>query len=122
MGEAKEIVGTKKKKDQKVVSISSKRKTGGMAAGSVIERLSGMIDDLDRAIEIKQHDLDVEGPSMAPENHYKLGVLRAADSMIRRARALLEDYGTDLSNDVDPTEDNEAAGGDEFEADDPEDD
>jgi hypothetical protein len=77
-----------------------------------------MIDDLDRAIEIKQHDLGVEGPSMAPENHFKLGVLKAADSLLRRARAILEDYGTDLANDIDPTEDEKAAGGDDFEKED----
>ena len=117
MGEAKEIVGSEKRKAP-ITDIGSKRKTGGMAAGSVIERCSGMIDDLDRAIEIKQHDLDVEGTSMAPENHFKLGVLKAADSLLRRARAILEDYGTDLANDIDPTEDEEAAGGDEFEKED----
>jgi hypothetical protein len=112
VGEAKEIVG---KKD-KIINLSKRRKTKShFGDRTVIERLSKMIEDLDRAIEAKQHDLDVEGTAQAPENHFKLGVLRASDSLIRRAKALLEDYGSDLVNDLDPTEDIKAAGGKDLE-------
>lgn len=113
MGEAKEIVGEKKGK----VFDFSKPKQGDKSPLGVIERLAGMIEDLDRAIEVKQHDLEVEGTSQAPENHFKLGILRAADSLLRRAQAALEDYGSDLSQDLDPTEDEDAASGDDFEHD-----
>lgn len=81
----------------------------------VIDKVDSAIDDIDRAIEIKLHDLDVEGTDSKAENHFKLGILRAADSLLRRAAALLKDYGSDLDNDVDPSEDMEAACGEEFE-------
>ena len=113
MGEAKDIVGQKR---DKVVDMSSKRRrSGSFEDGTVVARLTGMVEDLDRAIEVKQHDLDVEGTAQAPENHFKLGILRASDSLIRRARALLEDYGSDLVHDLDSTVDEKAAGGDDFE-------
>jgi hypothetical protein len=112
MGEAKDIVGGK---EGKVLDLTKKRESISSEEGGVIGRLTGVIEDLDHAIEVKQHDLGVEGTAQAPENHYKLGVLRAADSLIRRARALLEDYGTDLVHDLDPTVDVEAAKGEDFE-------
>jgi hypothetical protein len=115
MGEAKEIVGSKK---DKIIDLSKRRKAESFEDGTVLDRITSMIEDLDRAIEVKQHDLDVEGTAQAPENHFKLGILRASDSLLRRARAMLEDYGSDLVNDLDPTEDIEAAGGEEFETND----
>lgn len=99
MGEAKDIVGTKE---------------GSMKIGdkySVIDKLEEVIEDLDRANDIKQHDLGIEGKEFAAENNFKLGILRAADSLVRRAKAMLEDYGADLNLDTDPTTDYEAVNG-----------
>jgi hypothetical protein len=104
MGEAKEIIEGKPS-----VSKSAKQ--------PVIKQLEEIIDDIGDAIDVKLNDLDVEGHAQMAENHFKLGILRAADSLIRRAKALLEDYGTDLEFDTDPTVDQEAASGDEFETD-----
>lgn len=104
MGEAKDIVG---KHDH----FPEPSEVGG----SVIARLGGMIEDLDRAMQVKEHDLSVEGDALRAENHYKLGILKGADSLLRRARAMLQDYGSDLEQDFDPTEDEEAAAGDELE-------
>ncbi len=107
MGEAKEIVG--KPYDDHFPAPM------GVATGSVIQRTTLMIDDIDRALQVKEHDLSVEGTSHYAENHYKLGILKAVDSLFRRARAMLQDYGTDLDQDFDPTEDIEAASGEELE-------
>ncbi len=108
MGEAKDIVG--KPSDDHFPP------PAGPVTGSVIQRLTSMIDDVDRAIQVKEHDLTVEGPNHYAENHYKLGILKASDSMLRRVRAMLQDYGTDLKQDFDPTEDIEAASGEDLEA------
>jgi len=111
MGEAKEIVGSPKdeyKPAQDVVGIKPK-------PGSVISTLTSLIDDLDRAIQVKQGDLTSEGHGMVPENHYKLGILKGADSLIRRARAMLQDYGLDL-DEIGIKEDPQAAKGEEIEA------
>lgn len=107
MGEAKDIVG--KPHDDHFPM------PAGSAPGSVIQRMGAMIDDTDRAIQVKEHDLIVEGPKHYAENHYKLGILKAADSLMRRARALLQDYGTDIEQDFDPTEDIKAASGEDLE-------
>lgn len=104
MGEASDIVG---KHDH----FPKPAEVGG----SVIARIGGMIEDLDRAMQVKEHDLAVEGDALRAENHYKLGILKGADSLLRRARAMLQDYGSDLEQDFDPTEDEEAAAGDELE-------
>jgi hypothetical protein len=58
------------------------------------------MDRIDRAKEVKQDDLDAEGRSALAENHAKLGLLQAAGALVRRARALLEDYGKDLDEDI----------------------
>jgi len=107
MGEAKEIVG-KPYDDHFPAPV-------GVAAGSVIQRMSLMVDDIDRAIQVKEHDLSVEGKNNFAENHYKIGILKGADSLIRRARAMLQDYGTDLDQDFDPSEDIKAASGEDLE-------
>jgi hypothetical protein len=70
------------------------------AKGSVLSDLTNIMDRLDRAKEVKQDDLDQEGRSSQPENHAKLGLLQAAGAMVRRARAILEDYGGDLDEDI----------------------
>lgn len=82
---------------------------------STIDKLSEVIDDLDQATGVKLEDLENEGPERKAENHFKLGILRASESLVRRAKALLEDYGTDLDYDTDPTCDKNAAGGVDFE-------
>lgn len=94
MGEAKDIVQSK----PEVVTPIRPRSTKGL-----VGRVNGMIDDLDRAIEVKQNDLDAEGRSALPENHTKLGLLMASMALLRRTRALLEDYGKDLDDELDPT-------------------
>lgn len=108
MGEAKEIVGSARRE------YTPEGKPGLSLA--VIPRLTGIIDDLDLAITVKQNDLAAEGHSAVPENHYKLGILKGADSLVRRARAMLEDYGIDLDQAINPTEDDKAAKGEEIEA------
>lgn len=70
------------------------------AKGSVLADLTNIMDRIDRAKEVKQDDLDQEGRSAQAENHAKLGLLQAAGAMVRRARAILEDYGGDLDEDI----------------------
>ena len=77
MGEAKNIVGVEEDPPD---------------TGTVIADLGNIIDRIDKAIEIKQQDLaDEEGEECV--NHFKLGILKAADALVRRAKAALEDYG-----------------------------
>lgn len=71
------------------------------AHGGVIRQLTHITDDLDLAISTKEHDLQHEGNSLAAENHYKLGILRGATALIRRAKAILEDYNRVLNPDGD---------------------
>lgn len=120
MGEAKDIVGTpkeeykaprKSKKNLDDVHIPGTR----AAKAGVIAVLTDVIDDLDRAIQVKQQDLSMEGHGMVPENHYKLGILKGADSLVRRARAMLQDYGLDL-DEIGIKEDPQAVRGEEIEA------
>lgn len=108
MGEASDLVG-KAKDDHFPVPVGSNGTT------SIISRMTAVIDDLDRAIQVKEHDFMVEGTASKAENHFKLGMLRAADSLTRRARAILQDYGADLAHDVNPTVDVDAASGDDLE-------
>jgi hypothetical protein len=80
--------------------------TGTGTGTGVLGELSQTVDQLDRAIEVKLIDLDNEPTSIA-ENHVKLGLLRGASALIRRAKAMLEDYGKDLKEDLDPATDAE---------------
>lgn len=114
MGEAKDIVGTPKDEYKRPIPATD---VAGIKPkpGSVISTLTVVIDDLDRAIQVKQGDLTSEGHSMVPENHYKLGILKGADSLIRRARAMLQDYGLDL-DETTMCDDPEAVKGEEIEA------
>jgi len=120
MGEASDIVGKPKdehkapRKTKKALSDVHVPGTRAAKAG-VVAVLTDVIDDLDRAIQVKQNDLSVEGHGMVPENHYKLGILKGADSLMRRARAMLQDYGLDL-DEIGHTEDPQAAKGEEIEA------
>jgi hypothetical protein len=110
MGEAKDIVGSPKDEYKPRSPISIKTDGSG-----VIARLTIVIDDLDRAIQVKQQDLTSEGHGLVPENHYKLGILKGADSLVRRARAMLQDYGLDL-DEIGIKEDPQAVKGEEIEA------
>jgi hypothetical protein len=94
MGEAKDIV---KSKPESVTPLHPRSPHG------LIGRVTCMIDDLDRAIEVKQGDLDAEGFNSLPENHTKLGLLMASMALLRRTKAMLEDYGKDLDDELDPT-------------------
>ena len=94
MGEAKDIVQST---PESVTPIRPRSYHG------LVGRVTSMIDDLDRAIEVKQKDLDAEGFNSLPENHTKLGLLMASMALLRRTRAMLEDYGSDLDDEFDPT-------------------
>jgi hypothetical protein len=111
MGEAKDIVGeipkcespnealdlpVKGRRERKLGALPEKAKGSG-----VLKELSSVTDRLDRAIEVKLVDLDNE-PTQIAENHLKLGLLRGATALIRRAKAMLEDYGKDIHEDMDP--------------------
>lgn len=108
MGEAKETVGTKKKS-------SPVKAVKDVGDTSIMDLLGDAIDKLDDAVGVKQKDLTTEGDALAAENHFKLGMLKGADSLIRRARAMLEDYGSDLDADLDPTFDDDACNGSDLE-------
>ena len=84
MGEARDIVE------------GESVKRGSADPDSALGMLEALMDDLDRALEIKQHDFFAEGQSMKPENGFKCGVLQASLSLLRRAKALLEDYAEPL--------------------------
>jgi hypothetical protein len=121
MGEAKDIVGaapapadrsqSPDRKDSPDTPFKVRRRlrpagTGTGTGTGVLGELSQTVDQLDRAIEVKLIDLDNEPTSIA-ENHVKLGLLRGASALIRRAKAMLEDYGKDLKEDLDPATDAE---------------
>lgn len=115
MGEAVDIV----KGGKNGSGLVPRSKTFGQ--GSVIHDLTNIVDRIDRAKEAKQSDLDNEGRSALAENHAKLGLLQAAGALVRRARALLEDYGKDIDEDI-AAELNEGLGDDlkhKFTPDDP---
>jgi len=91
MGEAKEIVsgaGAEHSRRQ--------NKAAGDLNRGLLGHLEAVLDDLDRAIEAKQQDVALEGMAKLAENHYKLGLLMASAHLIRRAYALMEDYGAPL--------------------------
>lgn len=91
MGEASALVG---KHDHTPPTQEQK------GSGSILSRLTGILDDLDKAIQVKDKDLNQEKGKEA-ENAVKLGKLKAAEAMVRQARALLEDYGVALDRDAD---------------------
>lgn len=78
MGEAKLIV----KGDSNDESV---------ARDSVLGLLDDVLDDIDSALQVKLNDLFSEGKEKSAENHYKIGLMRGADALIRRAVAMLED-------------------------------
>lgn len=104
MGEVKNLVGADKERRKSVVTDCT-----------LLEKIDEIIDDVDHALTVKQSDLEGEGKDKQPENHFKLGMLRAVDSLFRRGRAMLEDYGSDLDLDVSITVDEKAAGGEDLE-------
>jgi hypothetical protein len=88
MGLAKEIVSEAKPK--LATALATRR--SARAAGGLVADLETILDALDDAIDAKQRDAATEGISKLAENHYRLGILCSAGQLIRRARALLEDY------------------------------
>lgn len=110
MGKALELVGTSSRKhpdikEPKSLLESMRIKIEGLASDitgikalyreqgkSILSRLEGILSDLDKTIQIKEKDLFTEGRSKTTENHYKLGILKGTESLIRRAHALLEEY------------------------------
>jgi len=68
--------------------------------GSILADLTNILDRIDRAKEVKQGDLDEEGRGAMAENHTKLGLLTGAGALVLRARAMLEDYGRDVDEDI----------------------
>lgn len=87
MGEAKNIVNNLLESEK----VHNKGETINTNKG-ILEKV---IDDLDTAIETKNSDLaDNKGSQFSEytENQYKLGVLKAAQHLIRMAKAVLEDY------------------------------
>ena len=80
MGEAKTLVEGTPKPAMPPPMPAEKRKPSPGGDTSIIEQLETTIDDLDKAISIKQADLLSESRGSRPENHYKLGILRATDS------------------------------------------
>lgn len=121
MGTAKDLVGKpgdeipppKTTKPRK--TLDDVRTGRDKAPTSVITDLSLTIDKLDRALEVKQQDIHTEGRSQVAENHYKLGILQGSISLLRRARAMLQDYGTDLELSLNPNEDEDAVDGERME-------
>ena len=73
--------------------------------GSIVADIDNLKDRIDRAIEIKEHDVRVEGKASASENHLKVGLLRSAKILVSRAGVLLSDYGVDLDDDIDGIDD-----------------
>jgi len=115
MGEAKDIVGaapadrsqSPDRKESPDTPFRARRRIRPTGTGTgVLGDLVQTVDQLDRAIEVKLVDLDNE-PTQIAENHVKLGLLRGACALIRRAKAMLEDYGKDLNEDMDPATDAE---------------
>lgn len=125
MGEAKDLVGKpgdevpppKGAKPPTKPTLDDVRtgKSKAKDPTSVITDLSVTIDKLDRALEVKQQDIHREGRAMVAENHYKLGILQGAISLLRRARAMLQDYGSDLELTLNPDEDEDAVDGERLE-------
>lgn len=76
---------------------------GAADPDSIIGKLEEVLDDIDSALQIKEQDLFGE-PGAEPQNHYKLGLLKGADSLIRRAQAMLEDYDTFIAEDFEEAE------------------
>lgn len=84
MGEAKDIV--------KGAAPNARR--ADVHEDGLLGQLTEVIELLDEAIEIKQQDLAAEGSAALAENHFKLGLLQGSMSLLRRSRAMLEDYGS----------------------------
>lgn len=78
MGEAKEL-------------IVGSQDVSAPGSESILGQLNSVLDDIDSALQVKLGDLHTEGASARVENHYKIGLLRGADTLIRRAVAMIED-------------------------------
>ncbi len=65
-------------------------RTGG--SSGVVEQVRALADEVSRLTVIKDADVENEGPSLRADNVRKAGLLRAASSLLRAARVILEDY------------------------------
>jgi len=80
MGDVKEAVKGSKKVSPKLVE------------GNLVERFTGLTDELSDLTAKKDEDALNEGKDAKAENVRKAGLLRAASSLVRAAKTLLEDY------------------------------
>lgn len=86
MGEVKDAVkgsGSKKSKPTPAAEASH---------GNLVQRTDAIIEELGELIQQKDEDAVNEGKSKQPENIEKAARLRAAASLFRAAKVLLEDY------------------------------
>jgi hypothetical protein len=63
-----------------------------IAEGSLTDQVRSLADEISRLITIKDEDTLNEGDAEKPENIRKAGILRAANSLLRSAGTILEDY------------------------------
>lgn len=89
MGEAKDIVQGPTRPEAK----------GPAQGANVLVQLRATIDDVDRAVQAKQKDVKSE-PDQLDENVLKLGQLQTAKQLLMQARAVLEDYGYRIDEDL----------------------
>jgi hypothetical protein len=88
MGLVKETV--KKLTEKK--SVKAKNQAKVYIAEVDLPDLEDILTQLDELAELKVKDLHTESSSERPVNQYKVATLRAAYTLILRAKALLEDY------------------------------
>ncbi len=80
MGDVKEAVKGSKKISPKLME------------GNLVERFTALIDEVSELVAKKDEDALSEGKSAKAENVRKAGLLRAASSLLRASKTLLEDY------------------------------
>lgn len=80
MGEVKEAVKGSKKISPKIME------------GNLVERFTSLTDELSELTAKKDEDVLNESASEKAENMRKAGLLRAASSLVRTAKNMLEDY------------------------------
>jgi len=62
------------------------------ASINLVDRLKSMVEEVGDLIEKKDKDTLDEGPDRVAENTMKAGKLRTANSLLRSAKTILEDY------------------------------
>lgn len=84
MGDVKEAV---KGSGKSVLSAAA-----AASHGNLVDRTAEIIDELGRLVHLKDEDAMSEGELKQPENIAKAARLRAAVSLFRAAKVILEDY------------------------------